>query len=61
MQKKLFLVLLLVACIALSGCALVVKDPVRDAQQVIVDVNGQTIDTTRCGVLFWRRNMTRWA
>ncbi len=44
MQKKLFLVLLLVACIALSGCALVVKDPVRDAQQVIVDVNGQTID-----------------
>ena len=35
MRKKLFLLLLLVACIALSGCALVVKDPVRDAQQVI--------------------------
>ena len=34
MQKKLFLLMLLVASIALSGCALVVKDPVRDAQQV---------------------------
>ena len=44
MRKKLFLVLLLVACIALSGCALVVKDPVRDAQQIIVDVNGETVD-----------------
>ena len=44
MQKKLFLILLLVVCIALSGCALVVKDPVRDAQQVIVDVNGETVD-----------------
>ena len=44
MRKKLFLLLLLVACIALSGCALVVKDPVRDAQQVIVDVNGETVD-----------------
>ena len=44
MRKKLFLLMLLVACVALSGCALVVKDPVRDAQQVIVDVNGQTID-----------------
>ena len=44
MRKKLFLLLLLVASIALSGCALVVKDPVRDAQQVIVDVNGTTID-----------------
>ena len=44
MQKKLFLLMLLVASIALSGCALVVKDPVRDAQQVIVDVNGETID-----------------
>ncbi len=44
MQKKLFVLLLLVACVALSGCALVVKDPVRDASQVIVDVNGETID-----------------
>ena len=44
MRKKLFLLLLLVASIALSGCALVVKDPVRDAQQVIVDVNGETVD-----------------
>ena len=44
MQKKLFLLMLLVASIALSGCALVVKDPVRDAQQVIVDVNGETVD-----------------
>ena len=44
MRKKLFLILLLVVCIALSGCALVVKDPVRDAQQVIVDVNGETVD-----------------
>ncbi len=44
MQKRMFLALLLVMCIALSGCALVVKDPVRDAQQVIVDVNGETVD-----------------
>ena len=44
MRKKLFLLLLLVASIALSGCALVVKDPIRDAQQVIVDVNGETVD-----------------
>ena len=44
MQKKLFLVMLLVACIALSGCSLVVKDAARDAQQVIVDVNGETVD-----------------
>ncbi len=44
MQKKLFLLLLLVVCIALSGCALVVKDPARDAQQVIIDVNGETVD-----------------
>ena len=44
MRKKLFLVLLLAACLVLSGCALVVKDPVRDAQQVIVDVNGETVD-----------------
>ena len=44
MQKRMFLALLLVACIALSGCALVVKDPVRDAQQVIIDVNGETVD-----------------
>ena len=44
MQKKFFLVLLLVVCIALSGCALVVKDPVRDAQQVIIDIEGETVD-----------------
>ena len=44
MQKKLFLLLLLVVCIALSGCALVVKDPARDAQQVVIDVNGETVD-----------------
>ena len=30
MQKKLLLVMLLVACVALSGCALVVKDAERD-------------------------------
>ena len=39
-----FLALLLVVCIALSGCALVVKDAERDARQVIVDVNGETVD-----------------
>ncbi len=44
MRKKMFLVLLLAACLVLSGCSLVVKDPVRDAQQVIVDVNGETVD-----------------
>ena len=44
MQKKLLLVMLLVACVALSGCALVVKDAERDKAQVIVDVNGETVD-----------------
>ena len=51
MQKKLFIVLLLVACVALSGCALIVKDPVRDAQQVIIDVNGTTVDKATVSTL----------
>lgn len=44
MRKKLFLALLLVAAVALSGCSLVVKDQEVDARRVIVDVNGETVD-----------------
>ena len=44
MRKYCFLALLLAACVALSGCALVVKDAEKDAQQVILSVNGETVD-----------------
>lgn len=43
MQKKVFLALLLVAAITLSGCSLVVKDPEIDAQRIVLDVNGETV------------------
>ncbi len=38
------LALLLALTLGLSGCGLVVKDPAVDARQVIVSVNGETID-----------------
>lgn len=44
MKKQLWLALLLCAALLLSGCSLVVKDPAVDAKQVIVDVNGETVD-----------------
>ena len=45
MRKKaaLLLLLLLVASLTLSGCSLVVKDKVKDAAQIILDVNGETV------------------
>lgn len=43
-MKKTLLLLVLALSLVLSGCALVVKDPVVDARQVILDINGQTID-----------------
>ena len=44
MRKKMFLALLLVAAITLSGCSLVVKDADVDAKRTIIDVNGETVD-----------------
>ena len=43
MNKKIFLALLLVAAIALSGCALVVKDTEVDNARIVLDVNGETV------------------
>ena len=45
MRKKftLLLLLLLVASLTLSGCSLVVKDKVKDAAQIILSVNGDTV------------------
>ncbi len=44
MKKTMALVLLLVLSLVLSGCSLVVKDPAVDARQVILDINGETVD-----------------
>ena len=45
MRKKVIslVLMLLVASLLLSGCALVVKDPVKDAARLILDVNGDTV------------------
>ena len=43
-MKKTALILLLALSLLLSGCSLVVKDPAVDAKQIILDVNGQTVD-----------------
>ena len=45
MRKKSFLLLLmlLIASVALSGCSLVVKDAVKDAAQVILNIGGDEI------------------
>ncbi len=44
MRKRALLAFLAAAALLLSGCSLVVKDPVVDARQVIIDVNGETVD-----------------
>ena len=46
MRKKftLLLLLLLVASLTLSGCSLVVKDKVKDAAQIILSVNDDTVN-----------------
>lgn len=43
-MKKMAVVLLLVLSLVLSGCSLVVKDPEVDARQVILSVNGETVN-----------------
>lgn len=43
-MKKTALILILALSLLLSGCSLVVKDPAVDAKQIILDVNGQTVD-----------------
>ncbi len=43
-MKKSLLLLVLALSLVLSGCSLVVKDPAVDAQQVILDINGQMVD-----------------
>lgn len=44
MNKTMLLALLLAAALLLSACNLVVKDPVVDAAQVILSVNGEEVD-----------------
>ena len=44
MQKKCLLALLLALAMLLSGCALVTVDNEKDNAQVIVDVNGETVN-----------------
>lgn len=43
-MKKTLLLLVLALSLVLSGCSLVVKDPAVDARQVILDINGKTVD-----------------
>ena len=43
-MKKTLLLLVLALSLVLSGCSLVVKDPAVDARQVILDINGRTVD-----------------
>ena len=43
-MKKTILALMLALALVLSGCSLVVKDPAVDAKQVILDINGETVD-----------------
>lgn len=43
-MKKRLLLLLLVCALTLSGCSLVVKDPVVDMGRTVVSVNGQTVN-----------------
>lgn len=44
MKKKSLLALILAASLLLSGCALITTDEKADNAQVIVDVNGETVD-----------------
>ena len=44
MQKKSLLALLLALAMLLSGCALITVDTAKDNAQVIVDVNGETVN-----------------
>ena len=44
MKKKSLLLLILALSLVLSGCSLVVKDPVVDLKQTILDINGQAVD-----------------
>lgn len=43
-MKKTLLLMLLILSLTLSGCSLVVKDPVVDMKQVVLSVNGETMD-----------------
>ena len=43
MQKKVFLAILLVASLLLSGCALITVDEKADNARIIIDVNGETV------------------
>ncbi|NLO14630.1 MAG: hypothetical protein GX123_01175 [Clostridiales bacterium] len=44
MKKGAVISLLLAVVLTLTGCALVVKDPVVDMSRVVIDVNGDTMD-----------------
>ena len=46
-MKKTLLLCILALSLVLSGCSLVVKDPVVDMQQTILDINGQTVSKTK--------------
>lgn len=46
--RKTVVTALVLACVLfLTGCGLVVKDPAVDAKQVIIEVNGETVDKAR--------------
>lgn len=51
-MKKTVLPVLFAAVLLLSGCSLIVKDPLVDARQVIVDVNGNTMDKQSFSVIY---------
>lgn len=51
-RKTILMLMLLVFALVLSGCNLVVKDPEVDARQIILEVNGETMDKARFTPLF---------
>ncbi len=46
-HKAMLTALLLAGVLLLGGCSLVVKDPEVDARQIILEVNGETVDKAR--------------
>ena len=42
-KTTIFVCMLLIASVVLSGCALVVKDPVKDAARVVLQVNDDKV------------------
>ncbi len=51
-QKTALTALALAGMLLLSGCSLVVKDPEVDARQIILEVNGETVDKARFSQIY---------